>query len=74
MDIVCQLLMPTKTKKMDLYEEKPVLELSGGADGPRLWCLYYILLLECVTTGEEKGTHCYHQPGSLGVLTSRRRQ
>lgn len=33
-------------------------------------CLYYILLLECVTTGEEKGTHCYYQPGSLGVLTS----
>lgn len=31
-------------------------------------CLYSILLLECVTTGEEKGTHCYHQPGSLGVL------
>lgn len=24
-------------KKMDLYEEKPVLELSGGADGPRLY-------------------------------------
>lgn len=31
---VCQLLMPTKTKKMDLYEEEPVHELSGGADGP----------------------------------------
>lgn len=26
-----------QNKKMDLYEEKPVLELSGGADGPRLW-------------------------------------
>lgn len=37
LDFVCQLLSPTKTKKkMDLYEEKPVLELSGGADGPRL--------------------------------------
>lgn len=69
-NFVCQLLMPTKTKKNGFIWR----ETSPWAFWRCWWTwgcggyLYCILLLECVTTGEEKRTHCYHLPGSLGVL------